>query len=122
LSKINLNNFLVFLKTSERHNFKTLARKKPFSFSLLKNGISYIPKSTQKPRNHPLKFLERVIARYNKTGSLVTTDYNNFTVNASYTLSLINEYNKRKDWNRKRFVISMGGKHKIRTVSGHSRH
>ena len=89
--KINVNKFLKFLRKSNKHTFKTLSRNQKFIIKLTEDGIVYTPKSSNKPRSHPKEYLERVINRYNKTGSLHPKDYLNLTVNSSYTLTLIKE-------------------------------
>ena len=53
-----------------------------------------MPLSTKKTRPHERKFIESVLDRFDKTGSFITTDYQDLTYNASYTLTLIEQYVK----------------------------
>lgn len=95
----------MFVKKSGKLRFKTLSGKEFFAESMV-DGIRYIPKSTGKPREHPFKYLNRVVNRFNQTGSFRPGDYVDLTVNASYTLPLISEYikNARKTSQKTKFL------------------
>lgn len=91
MKKINSYKLLRFLKESGKLKLKTLSRGSDFLVEWIPNGIRYIPK-TGKPREHPLKYLNRVVNKFNQTGLLKPGYYNKLTRNPSYTVSLINEY------------------------------
>ena len=72
----------------------TRAGRSKFTVCLAGDGVEFTPLSTKKPRLHERKFIERILSRFEKTGSFITSDYQNLTVNASYTLTLIDRYLK----------------------------
>jgi len=85
----------MFIKRTGKRRFKTPSRGSEFFAEPTEDGIRYIPSSTGKPREHPIKYLNRIVNRFNQTGSFRPGDYVDLTVNASYTLTLISEYLKK---------------------------
>lgn len=57
--------------------------------SVAAEGLAYNILSSGKIRRSPRKYLERVLQRYRTTESLRPIDYQNITLNASYTLALV---------------------------------
>jgi len=96
MERINTVELAMFVKKAEKKKFKTLARGYEFLAKSAKGGICYIPNSTGKSRKHSFKYLDRVVKRFNGTGSFRPKDYVDITANASYTLTLINEHLKEK--------------------------
>ena len=80
--------FIAFAKTKEGQELQTRVGKSKFIVRVVGNEVEYTPLSTNKPRPHELKMLERVLEHFHRTGSYTTTEYR-FTMNASYTLTLI---------------------------------
>ena len=105
MKKINSYKLLKFLKESGKLKLKTLARGSDFLAEWIPNGIRYIPK-TGKHRGHPLEYLNRVVNKFNQTGSLKPGYYSKLTRNASYTVSLIREYltKGRKIFQKEKFL------------------
>lgn len=95
MKKIKTDELLMFVRKSGKRRFKTPSRGSEFFAESKEDGIRYIPNSTGKPREHPFKYLNRVVNRFNQTGSFKPGDYVDLTVNASYTLTLISEYLRR---------------------------
>ncbi len=94
MDKINIDHFISFLSKSGKRSFKTFSRGKEFFVEVTPYGLCYIPKSSGKSRKHQIKYINRILDRFNQTGSFSPGDYIDLTVNASYTLSLIREYIK----------------------------
>ena len=92
MKRIDLKDFLEFVKSQEGQVLCTLKQKKPFTVRITKNGLEFTPHSTMKERPHQIKFLERVLDKFAEKGSYKTTDYQSFTVCSSYTLTLISAY------------------------------
>ncbi|MBI4283357.1 MAG: hypothetical protein HY663_02670 [Chloroflexi bacterium] len=90
MKTIGFRSFMDFCKTLEGHTLPTAGGRARFDLlKAEKERLYYIPKSTGKERIVPKRYIERVLDRYNKGGSLKPTDYNDITRNASYTLALV---------------------------------
>jgi hypothetical protein len=53
------------------------------------DSLEYIPLSTREARIQKYDAIRRILDYYNHTNSLRTSDYQSFTVDASYALGLI---------------------------------
>lgn len=101
MREINFQEFKDFIKTVSGKTFSTLTDKKEFVVQFTKDQISYIPKSSAKPRPHEDVYLKRVIDKFNGTNSFETKHYQDIAYNASYALALIGHYIARKDTENK---------------------
>jgi hypothetical protein len=90
--KIKYDDFRSFINTINGQSFHTLYRKVAFDVHVDQSGLKYTPASSGKPRIQKWKFIERVVLRYEETGSIQPSDYQDITANASYLLTLINHY------------------------------
>jgi len=77
-----------YVKGIEGKPLYTLARRRKFTARCGDDGLEYIPTSTGKPRRESRSVVERVLERYNRTGSLSPGDYQDITANASYLMAL----------------------------------
>jgi hypothetical protein len=93
-SSIPIDEFLSFVRTLEGEEIQTLAGRAYFTVRVVDNGLEFTPLSTKHPRGHTRAYVQRVLDRFHETESLSTADYQ-FTVNASYQLSLIDRYLRR---------------------------
>ncbi|HLM69655.1 MAG TPA: hypothetical protein VK358_19085 [Longimicrobium sp.] len=91
---IPIDEFLSFVRTLEGEVIQTLAGRARFTVRIVDNGLEFTPVSTEQPRAHTRAYVQRVLDRFRETGSLSTTDYQ-FTVNASYQLTLIDRFLRR---------------------------
>lgn len=90
MKTIGFRSFMDFCKTLEGSTLPTAGGKARFDLSKVeKERLYYIPESTCKERFVPKRYIERVLDRYNKGWSLKPADYNDITMNASYTLALM---------------------------------
>ena len=80
-----------FVRSNDGMRLETLQRKHPFTVHVAGDGIEYVPQSG-KPRPHRLKYLQRVCEEFSRVNSFRPVDYNDITMNASYTLALIKAY------------------------------
>ncbi len=62
---------------------------KKFTVGVYMECPFFVPKSTGRGRSDGRKAAERFLERFNETGSLRTTDYQDATRNASYFLPLV---------------------------------
>lgn len=92
--RINEADIIAFARSLEGTTIYTRARRKPFKALVSGGRISYqladSPESTPRPEGGSA--LAKTLDKYNETGSLTTTDYQIFSVNASYTLTLIDMF------------------------------
>lgn len=91
---IAIDDFLSFVRTLEGEVIPTLAGRASFTARVVDTGLEFTPSSTEQPRGHTRAYVQRVLDHYRETGSLRTADYQ-FTVNASYQLTLIARYLNR---------------------------
>lgn len=68
---------------------KTGAQGKPFMLRVRDGGLEYVPESTGKARPDTWAQIERVLARFNKGGSLKPADYHDITRNSSYFIATL---------------------------------
>ncbi len=92
MRKIDFKAFKNHVKSLSGKTFQTGQQKKNFIVQFKKHKIHYIPKTTGKPRPHEDIYLKRVVDRFNETNSLMPKDYVDITLNASYTVALIEQY------------------------------
>lgn len=86
---IAFEEFRKFARTKEGYLLPTVGGRAKFKVYVHEDGFEYIPVSSREPRNQKNDMIERIIDHYNQTNSLKTTDYHDYTVNASYALALI---------------------------------
>lgn len=91
--KIVPEKLISFVRSKGTLQLRTLKLKRRFTVSATESGLVFVP-STNKPRVHEMKWLSRVCTQFNKTESFRPSNYAHFTVNASYTLALIDKYLK----------------------------
>jgi hypothetical protein len=89
---------IAFARSLEGEILRT-RRGKPFQVSVVSGRIVYTRigndgETSLRPEG--ASALDRTVALYHDTGSLTTTDYQAFSVNASYTLTLIDLYQRRE--------------------------
>jgi len=90
--KIDYDSLKSFVKTLEGQSLKTSVKKREFYVRLTEKGFEYTPKSTNKPRLQPTKFIERFLDHFYKTESFQVKNYTDISRNASYLLVLIERY------------------------------
>lgn len=78
-----------FARANDGRILRTVGGKAKFMLTVHEDSFEYIPLSTRIGRPQKIEQIKRVLEHYNETNSLKTTDYGQFDVNASYTLSLI---------------------------------
>ena len=69
----------------------TLLQKHPFTAQVAGDGFQYLPQ-TGAPRSHGREYLALVCEEFSRTNSFSAGDYYSITMNASYTLPLIQAY------------------------------
>ena len=90
---INIDSFVEFCKSLEGSKLKTVGGQAWFTLSCAQhNKLCYTPESSGKLREHTRRRIKMVLARYDKTKSLKTTDYEDISVNQPYILALIRLY------------------------------
>ena len=97
MERLDLQDFLKFVRTREGRVLNTMKRNRPFTVRITKNKAEYTPQSTMKERPHQIKFMEKVMDKFSEKGLCKTTDYQQFTVCSSCTLTLIAEYIAQKE-------------------------
>jgi hypothetical protein len=80
-----------FVRTHDGMQLETQQQKRPFTVHVAGDSIEYMPQ-TGKLRPHELKYLQRVCDEFSRINSFRPVDYNDITMNASYTLALIRAY------------------------------
>lgn len=93
-NSISIDEYMGFVRTLEGEVLPTLAGRAQFTVRVVDNGLEFTPLSTDRPRRHTRAYVQRVLDRFQETGSLSTADYQ-FTVNASYQLALIDRFLQR---------------------------
>lgn len=86
---ITLEEFRNFARQNDGKILRTVGGQAKFILTVHDNGLEYTPLSTREARNQTNTMIRRILDLYNQTNSLKTSDYQAFTVNASYVLSLI---------------------------------
>ena len=90
--QIDRGNFESFIRTLDGRSFATLHRKAPFKVNVIPSGLLYTPLSSGKPRIQEWRYIDRVVSRFAENGSFHPVHYHDITMNASYLLTLINDY------------------------------
>jgi hypothetical protein len=93
MKKVTPERLIRFVGEREGMRLRTLIRRRPFSAHTSGDGLEYVP-STNKPRLHEMKWLAGVCKEFNRSGSFRPSNYIHLTMNASYTLALIDKYLK----------------------------
>lgn len=94
--QVKITDFIAFAKTREGQDLQTKAQHKIFTVRVTKGGIEYTPSSTDKPRFEPRSSLIKTIEYFSSKGSFKTSDYQQFSGCSSYTLALIDLFQKSK--------------------------
>lgn len=92
--KITADEVCAMARTLSGSTLQTLARKKAFTVKVHGDKIFYTPLSSNTPRSHERKIIEKLCDRFNKLQSFHPSDYGKITANASYTLALIAKLRK----------------------------
>lgn len=92
MDPVDRQDFMKFVKLQEGKELRTLKLGRTFTVSVTKTGVEYTPMSTMKPRPHQAKVIDRILDYFEETNSFNTREYQSFTANSSYTLSLIKLY------------------------------
>jgi len=75
--------------------FQTVGGRATFTLRVLPKGLEYKPEFTLKERLHTHKFMQRILDRYLKSGSLRPGDYSDISKNASYFLAVVGLFTGR---------------------------
>ncbi|MBI2850078.1 MAG: hypothetical protein HYX80_03435 [Chloroflexi bacterium] len=93
---VSVSSFMTFCKTLVGTTLPTAGGRANFELSKVTDEtVYYTPLSTGKERGVKKRYLHPVLDRYARTGSLKPGDYQNITVNASYTVAIIKLYLER---------------------------
>jgi hypothetical protein len=93
MSRISTDDFLTFCRSLEGREITTRAGHSKFTVRALGDGLEYTPLSSNEPRKHERRFIERILDRFYKTnGDFITATYLDLTMHASYALTLIGLY------------------------------
>ena len=88
---ITLEALRSFAKANDGRIFPTVGGQAKFMLIVHDDGLEFVPLSTRRGRIQKNDMIRRIIDYYNQTESLRPGDYQSFTVNASYTLALIQQ-------------------------------
>jgi hypothetical protein len=91
MSKITVDSFRSGAAALAGELIETLHQRRQFTVRVLPNGkgLEYTPRSTGKPREQRWTYVERVLDRFNETGSLHPADYTELTQHSSYVLAIV---------------------------------
>ncbi len=92
MKRVNTREFYDFVRTLEGQAIETRAQRKKFTVQVMKGGLEFTPLSSNKPRQHNHKTLEKILDEFAQTQSFKCQDYIDITRNSSYTLALIGRY------------------------------
>src|SRR2546430_2443170 len=70
---------------------ETLHRKKQFDLTVESSGFRYTPESGKRRSNNDWATIQRVLDRFNKTGSFSPGHYTDLTWHASYLLVILHK-------------------------------
>lgn len=73
----------------EGRTLETHHRRRQFHLKVEPEGLFYTPESSGKGRLQEWKYIQRVLDRFNETGSLSPSEYKDMSMNASYLLTVI---------------------------------
>jgi hypothetical protein len=89
MTHVTLDELIEFVRSHGGElKLETQQQKHPFTVRLAGDAFEYLPRSN-KPRTHDRAYLQRVCDESSRTNSVRPVDYNDITMNASYTLALI---------------------------------
>jgi hypothetical protein len=88
----HIKEFRNFVSELQGQQVSTLSGRASFRVTVSEDGFTYFPKSSEKPRFHANKHLDRILDLHRERGSLSPQDYNKDTMNASYILALIGNF------------------------------
>ena len=88
---ILFDDFMCFAKTLQGQVIPTRAGQATFNVRVTDKDMVFTPRSG-KPRRALKVYIERVLEKHARTGSLKNSDYKHITFDASYILTLIDRY------------------------------
>jgi hypothetical protein len=86
---ITISDFRRALQHLENRRLETQKRRQGFVVRVFAEGPEYIPESTGEPRPDTWSSVQRVLDRFNETGSFSPKDYHDLTYHSSYVLSIL---------------------------------
>ena len=86
--KLTLEQILSLLRSHQGRTLKTVTEQE-YVVEVKGGKVTVTPSSTGTPRSLPKNELVQALEEFNRTGSIVSTDYRGFGVNASYYLPLL---------------------------------
>lgn len=96
MSRIDFNSFMNFCRGLQGRTLATVGGRAEFTLtSVQPDSLDYHVLSTGKDRGTSRKWIVRLLERYEETKSLHPKDYLGITMNASYTLALLELYLNR---------------------------
>lgn len=92
---ISLAEFRRALESLQGQRLETQKRRQGFTVRVFSEGPEYIPESTGEPRPDSWTSVQRVLDRFNESGSYSPKDYHDLTYHSSYILSIIRRLTTR---------------------------
>lgn len=89
---VTLEELTQFAHSISGSTLETRVRHCKFLFFVDDQGFHYTPESTGKARIQEEQYIERVLERFNSTGSLNPSDYQDITLNPSYIVAVIERF------------------------------
>lgn len=89
MAKIDLEAFKAFCKKHVGQNLTTIGGKAQFSLQDVSDKAVYFQISKNVVRKQAVRYVERILERYAKTGSLNPGHYGDISPNGIYVLALI---------------------------------
>lgn len=90
MQPLTRSHFAALIGALDGQVIHTLSRGRAFRISVLPDGISITPSSSGKERRVPWQRIERVLARFNESGSYTPADFHDLTFDSSYILAALN--------------------------------
>lgn len=92
---LTVDTLLVFARTLKGATLVTLHDHKPFKVDVVGDRLEISVGSSGKRRRTDRDHIEKVLDKFNKTGSFQPAQYVDLTYNASYVLTLIMRWQSR---------------------------
>jgi hypothetical protein len=91
MSRITVDGFRRGAAALAGEVIETLHQRRQFTVRVLPHGrgLEYTPRSTGTPREQRWTYVERVLDRFNETGSFHPADYTELTQHSSYVLAIL---------------------------------
>lgn len=87
---ISLEQFRRAIQQLDGQRIETQHRRQGFVVRIFEEGPEYIPESSGEPRPDTWNSIQRVLERFNATGSVSPKDYHDLTYHSSYILAILN--------------------------------